>query len=169
MIDNQQTKRPSDLRKVADILLNTGLKLGVAQGCVSNSLAVAIYAQHVKEEEEEGVSIPYVILEDYGAIDGDTINISVLPDPTVIRPCSKLHTLYLAHGRPKPHKIFNLIEEDIGDFNRMVYTYRVIYDALWMVKSLTVDAEQVVNFKNNTSLCQISTLVDEVIQSINYF
>ena len=155
----EQKKVQQTRERIADTLLNAGLKILVAQGAVSNRLAVAIYAMHSKSKE----NIPYLILENYEAFDGVEVNLSVMPDPTVVRPCSKLHTLYLAHGRPKPHKIFNLIEDDIGDFNRMVYTYRVIYDALWMMRGLTADAEQVLIFKDKTSLCQISALIDEVV------
>lgn len=117
--------------------------------------------------EADHYKIVHNILEQWECYEedgvGKRVNLSKLPDPTYVRPCNVLSSLYQENGRIDPAPMWKRIEVDPGDFNKMVYTYRVIYDLLMCMRLPFMSAEDADHFVDATVLFQM----DDEFQQMN--
>lgn len=142
--------------KQGDLLLHQGLQLATSLYGVGKDFAAGIYMREVQDDMQVVVNI----LDGYGCFFNDEygdlcVDLTKLADPSLVRPCSRLMELFLENGQKEPALIFKEIETSPSAFNKMVYTYRMVYDALFFHSLPHIDRDQRIHFLENTSLTQI--------------
>lgn len=119
-------------KKLSMSMIYYGLRLATEQYDVGKKFADNLYTFF--NEGDNWKCVPEV-LEGWGCIeDGGRVNLYLLPNPALLRPCAKLSTIYNMGHKPMPHPMFAEDDADPDLFRRMVYSHRMAYDLLYLHK-----------------------------------
>ena len=83
------------------------------------------------------------------------MDLSRLADPTYVRPCGTLFEIYQQYPKPNPDPVFKEIDPDPGFNEQMVYTYRVVFDAIFALKLPFYESDDAYHFVENAVIFQL--------------
>lgn len=148
-------------KELSMAMLYYGLRLGIKQYELGGKFGNNLYAYFSKDNNWE--CVPH-ILKEWSCIEEDgRINLITLPNPVLVRPCGRLSTLYNSNGIPQPHDMFKEDDPQPDLFRRMVYTYRMAYDLIYLHNMPLSEPEAASNFVESTTLLELSDKLTPII------
>lgn len=87
--------------------------------------------------------------------DSGHMDLTRLADPTYVRPCTALFEIYQQYAPVQPDPVFDEIDDSPDSFHSMVYTYRVIFDAIFALKLPFYGGADAQHFAENAVIFQL--------------